>query len=143
MAERQRAETAGLDAALEQVGDRWSLLVVDALLDGPRRFTDLQQALPGLAPNILTARLRRLERHGLVIADAYSERPARYEYRVSDEGRQLVGALRFLAHWGARGAGDSDERPRHRLCGTPLEARWFCPSCDRVTDGAEDDVAWL
>lgn len=137
------AASAGLDAALERIGDRWSLLVVDALLDGPRRFTDLQQVLPGLAPNILTARLRRLQREGLVVADAYSQRPARYEYRVSERGQQLAGALRFLAHWGALVAGHEQERPRHRLCGTPLEARWFCPTCDRATEGTEDDVAWM
>jgi DNA-binding HxlR family transcriptional regulator len=140
---RPGAVAAGLDAALERVGDRWSLLVVDALLDGPLRFSDLQQAVPGLAPNILTARLRRLQRDGLVVADAYSDRPARYEYRVSDEGRRLAGALRFLSHWGARAAGHDDDGPRHRVCGTLLEARWFCPSCERVTEGADDDVAWL
>ena len=137
------ATSAGLGAALERVGDRWSLLVVDALLDGPRRFTDLQQALPGVAPNVLSSRLRRLERDGLVAAVAYSERPARYEYQVSAEGRRLAGAVRFLAHWGARALGQDSPGPRHRLCGTALEARWFCPTCDRVTEEGEDDVAWV
>ena len=139
----QRAVSVGLDAALERVGDRWSLLIMDALLARPRRFGELEQAVPGLAPNILSARLRRLERHGLVVAVPYSERPARYEYRPSAEGRQLAGALRLLAHWGAQASGQESERPRHRLCGTALEARWYCPSCDRVTDGTDDDVAWL
>src|SRR5437660_1518138 len=54
-------ETLPLEAALDRVGDRWSLLVVEALLDGPRRFGELGDALPGIAPNILTDRLRRLE----------------------------------------------------------------------------------
>ena len=51
-----------LEAALERVGDRWSLLLVEALLAGPRRFNELGEAVPGIAPNILTDRLRRLER---------------------------------------------------------------------------------
>lgn len=135
--------SGGLDAALERVGDRWSLLVVGALLDGPRKFNELGLAVPGLAPNILSARLRRLERFGLVVAVPYSSRPARYEYRVSDEARELAGALRLLAHWGAQVSGQDDERPRHRLCGTPLEARWYCPNCERVTDSGGDDLTWL
>jgi DNA-binding HxlR family transcriptional regulator len=132
-----------LDGAMSRVGDRWTLLVVDALLDGPRRFNELAAAVPGLAPNILSARLRRLEREGLVVAVPYSERPARYEYRVSAEGRELAGALRLLARWGARATGGEDEGPRHRSCGTLLEARWYCPTCERVTEQADDDIAWL
>ena len=66
---------SALDVAMARVGDRWTLLVVDALLDGPRRFKDLEAAVPGLAPNVLSARLRRLEREGLVVAVPYSERP--------------------------------------------------------------------
>ncbi len=50
-----------LAAALERVGDRWSLLVVDALLGGPRRYGDLQEGLPGIATNLLADRLRHLE----------------------------------------------------------------------------------
>jgi DNA-binding HxlR family transcriptional regulator len=55
-----------LEAALDRVGDRWSLLLVEALLDGSRRFGDLDEALPGIAPNTLTDRLRRLERAGIL-----------------------------------------------------------------------------
>ena len=53
-----------LAEALARVGDRWTLLVVEALLDGPRRFGDLQGDVAGIAPNILTQRLRHLEREG-------------------------------------------------------------------------------
>ncbi len=134
---------SALDVAMARVGDRWTLLIVDALLDGPRRFKDLESAVPGLAPNVLSARLRRLEGDGLVVAVPYSERPARHEYRVSAEGRELAGAMRLLASWGARAMGDEHEGPRHRACGTPLQARWYCPTCQRVTDQADDDVAWL
>jgi DNA-binding HxlR family transcriptional regulator len=134
---------SALDVAMARVGDRWTLLVVDALLDGPRRFKDLEAAVPGLAPNVLTARLRRLEREGIIEAVPYSERPVRYEYRVSPHGKELAGALRLLAHWGARATGGEAEGPHHRSCGTLLEARWYCPTCERVTERADDDVAWL
>lgn len=132
-----------LDLAMALVGDRWTLLVIDALLEGPRRFSELQEVIPGLAPNVLTARLHRLERDGMVIAVPYSDRPPRLEYQVSEAGRELAGALRLLARWGSRSSGGEVEGPRHRACGTPLEARWFCPTCERVTDRVDDDVQWL
>lgn len=132
-----KAETspiAALEAALERVGDRWSLLVVESLLDAPMRFNDLQAALPGIAPNILSARLRRLEREGVLQARPYSERPLRLRYELTAEGRELAGVLRLLAHWGSR---PGAEAPRHETCGTPLEARWYCPTCARSIDEAE------
>jgi DNA-binding HxlR family transcriptional regulator len=137
------AGNSALDVAMARVGDRWTLLIVDALLDGPRRFKDLETAVPGLASNVLSARLRRLEREGLIEAVPYSDRPTRNEYRVTDQGRELAGALRLLAGWGARATGGEAEGPRHRSCGTLLEARWYCPTCERVTEQADDDIAWL
>jgi DNA-binding HxlR family transcriptional regulator len=117
--------------------------VVDALLVGPRRFSELQGDIPRLAPNVLTARLRRLEREGLVTAVPYSDRPPRLEYRITEAGRELAGALRLLARWGARESGGVVEGPHHRTCGTTLETRWFCPTCARVTDTADDDLRWV
>lgn len=117
-----------LELALERVGDRWSLLLVEALLDGPRRFNELGDAIAGIAPNILTDRLRRLEREGVVHARPYSDRPPRMEYALTGAGRDLAGALRLLADWGSRRSDDT-EPLRHALCGTPLEARWYCPTC--------------
>ncbi len=127
---------SALGLALERVGDRWSLLVVEALLDGPRRFSDLAGALPGIAPNILADRLRRLEREGIVRATPYSRRPLRLDYALSAEGRDLASALRLLADWGARrGRAAGHEPLSHAACGTPLEARWYCPTCGLpVTD---------
>ena len=123
-----RPVSSALEAALDRVGDRWSLLIVEALLDGSRRFGELQEGLPGIAPNILTDRLRRLEREGILVARPYQERPPRMEYVLTADGRDLAGALRLLADWGTR-RGGAGEPLRHELCGTPLEARWYCPTC--------------
>ncbi len=124
--------------ALARVGDRWTLLVVGALMDGPRRFGDLQSDVPGIAPNILIQRLRHLEREALVVARPYSERPPRMVYELSAPGRELAGALRLLADWGARNS-DAAEPARHGACGTPLEVRWYCPTCERTVDEDEAD----
>lgn len=136
-------DPSALDRAMARVGDRWTLQVVEVLLAGPRRFSELQEALPGMAPNVLSARLRRLEQNGLVVAAPYSERPPRHDYRVTEAGRELAGVVMLLTRWGAREAGDEGLGPRHRACGTALEPRWYCPTCARVTDSPDDDLVWL
>lgn len=133
-----RGPTTALAAALDRVGDRWSLFLVEALLAGPRRFGELGEALPRIAPNILADRLRRLERDGIVVAVPYSRRPPRMEYALTADGRELAGALQLLADWGAR-RGGTGEPLRHEACGTPLETRWHCPTCDRVVAEGEPD----
>jgi DNA-binding HxlR family transcriptional regulator len=127
-----------LEEAVARVGDRWTLLVVNALLDGPRRFNELLDGLAGLAPNVLSKRLRQLETSGLVVVTPYSQRPPRFDYRLSATGAELASALRLLAHWGA--AGDPDAVPiHHAACGTPVEARWYCPTCGRLVESDETD----
>ena len=126
-------DSSPLAAALARVGDRWTLLVVEALLPGPRRFNDLLGQIPGIAANILSERLKRLERDGLLVARPYSQRPPRAAYQLTAEGTELAGALRLLAHWGTRHT-DPADGPRHPSCGTPLEARWYCPTCDQLVD---------
>jgi len=129
----RRESLTPLEAALQRVGDRWSLLLVDALLGGPRRFNELAEAVPGIAPNILSDRLRRLDRERIVVATPYQRRPPRMSYALTANGRDLASALRLLADWGARGAEDVDPL-RHGACGTPLEAHWFCPTCETRID---------
>jgi DNA-binding HxlR family transcriptional regulator len=135
-----RREPSPLEAALDRVGDRWSLLIVEALLDGPRRFNELGEAVSGIAPNILTDRLRRLERERIVVSTPYQQRPPRMSYSLTAAGRDLASALRVLADWGARGTPDA-EPTRHGPCGTPLETRWFCPTCEIVVDRPDADEA--
>jgi DNA-binding HxlR family transcriptional regulator len=142
--QEQQTTVSALDGALARVGDRWSFLIVEALLDGPRRFNDLAEAVSGIAPNILTDRLRRLEREGVVVSRAYQERPPRQDYALTEDGRELAGVLRLLAAWGASGAAAGAPvgvALRHVTCGSPLEARWYCPTCARAVD--ENDASSL
>jgi len=115
--------------------------VVEALLEGPRRFNDLQEAVPGIATNVLSQRVRSLEAQGVVLARPYSERPIRYSYELTAAGRELAGVLRLLARWGAehtgRGPHQTLQLAEHAACGSPLEARWYCPTCDRAVHDDE------
>ena len=135
-------EAGPLERAVASVGDRWTLLLVSALLDGPLRFGELAEAVPGVAPNILTRRLRHLEHEGLVVATPYSRRPLRVTYELTATGRELAGALTLLTEWGARQGGEAALR-HHAACGTSLEARWWCPTCDRaVVDDEADELRY-
>jgi DNA-binding HxlR family transcriptional regulator len=125
-------EKSPLATAAERVGDRWTLLIVDSLLEGPRRFNDLQESVEGISPNVLSQRLKNLEREAIVVARPYSERPPRLAYELTAPGRELAGVLKLLAHWGARGG--ETEPLRHSECGTPLDARWYCPTCARPVE---------
>jgi len=126
---RHRAEPEDLAVACRLVGDSWSLPLVASLLDGPRRYTEIQELLPGIAPNILTARLRRLEQEGLIDSHRYSARPPRFEYRLTTDGEGLADAIHVLAGWAGRRA-TGEPAPTHAACGTALETRWWCPACE-------------
>lgn len=128
---------------LALIGDRWTLQIVAGLLDGPKRFGELADALTGIAPNVLTSRLRQLERDRIVVAVPYSHRPMRLAYALSDSGRELGDAISLLSAWGARQTGEI-EGPLHDACGTALESRLYCPTCERPADDPQSELlAWL
>ena len=128
--------------AAERIGDRWTLLVVGALLDGPRRFGELVDDVPGIATNILTRRLKHLEHAGVLVGRPYTRRPPRLEYQLTESGRELADALRLLASWGARTGGGDDPR-RHDSCGTPMDMIWHCPTCEHDVDADSTEVRFL
>jgi DNA-binding HxlR family transcriptional regulator len=93
-----------LASALEIVGHKWTLLIVEQLLAGPRRFTEIERALGGANPKMVTARLRELEAAGLVSRTVYAEVPPRVVYALTERGRELRPAVDALRRWGARPA---------------------------------------
>ena len=120
-----------LARALEQVGDRWTLLVVRDLLVGPRRFTDLMARLGGITPKVLTQRLRELAEAGIVEVDRV---PGRREvwYRLTPVGAELAPAVETLALWGLRHARRSPlpgepVHPEHLLAALRLVLRQAPP----------------
>jgi DNA-binding HxlR family transcriptional regulator len=90
----------GIAAALDVVGDRWTLLILRELSFGRRRFTDLRSALPGIASNLLTDRLRDLEQAGLVEQQELAPPAARTVYALTAAGERIVPVLRALARFG-------------------------------------------
>jgi DNA-binding HxlR family transcriptional regulator/putative sterol carrier protein len=106
MPEHRYQQYCGLARALDVAGDRWTLLIVRELMPGPRRFTDLIDGLPGISRNLLTERLRDLERDGVIARQELPPPVARQVYELSDDGRDLASAMVPLIGWGARRLGE-------------------------------------
>jgi DNA-binding HxlR family transcriptional regulator len=121
--------------SLELVGERWTLLIVRDLLDGPRRFQDFHASLPGIAPALLSERLKLMEEHGLCARRFYSEHPPRAEYVLTDKGRELGFVIGALATWGSRHVHASTALVSGD-CGHEVQLRYFCPQCAKRVRGS-------
>jgi DNA-binding HxlR family transcriptional regulator len=108
--------------ALEVVGERWTLLIVRDAFLGLSRFDQFQESL-GIARNVLTDRLSRLVEEGILERVRYSERPERYEYRLTRKGRELNIALAGLRQWGDKYLSEKPPRVlRRKADGKPVVA---------------------
>ena len=118
-------------AALEILGEWWTLLVLRDAFLGVRRFEDFQRRL-GIARNVLTTRLQTLVAHGVLERRRYQERPERFEYRLTDKGLDLYPVLLSLMEWGDRWTGPEAGPPLvvvHRACGYESAPRLVCDHC--------------
>lgn len=87
---------------LGRVGDKWSMMLIGMLQQGPYRFTELKRMTPGISARMLTFTLRQLERDGLVTRTVFAEIPPRVEYRATELGSTLVGPVMAIAQWATR-----------------------------------------
>jgi DNA-binding HxlR family transcriptional regulator len=119
-----------IDAALKVVGEKWALLALREIALGQHRFDDIAFNT-GAPRDILTARLKSLEAGVVVQRRLYQERPARYEYHLTEAGEQLVAILHALRDWGDRFARNDPENIvtfRH-ACGAKLQVEIRCAAC--------------
>jgi len=115
---------------LEQIGDRWVLLILRDVANGVRRFDQLADHL-GIARNVLSRRLATLTAAGLVTRTAYRDEGSRerHEYRLSEAGRELIPILLAFMGWGDRHLAGSDGPPAlpvHARCGAPVRVSVIC-----------------
>ena len=145
--ERSYHQWCPIAVGLDLIGDRWVLLVLRELAIGERRFTDLRVALAGIAPNLLSERLRALRDAGLVDTVDLPPPAARTVYRLTDDGRQTLPVLRAVAQFGARhlvGEPSNAEFGARRLIHALL-LPWWTPGVDvrarvDIGDGRPLDV---
>ena len=123
-------QVCSIARTLEHIGDRWTMLIVRDAFLGVRRFDDFQREL-GVARNVLTDRLGRLVDEGILEKSAYQERPERFEYRLTEKGKELQPAILTLMKWG-----DDHLAPdgppvllEHTECGHDTEPMLVCSHC--------------
>lgn len=115
--------------ALDIVGDRWTLLVVRDLMSlGPRKYVELQASLAGIAPNVLSDRLKLLEEHGIVEREFYEQHPPRARYKLTRKGGDLRTVIHALVDWGNRYEYDGLAIV-HEPCGHEVHVEQVCEHC--------------
>jgi DNA-binding HxlR family transcriptional regulator len=124
------SETCSIARTLALIGDRWTLLVLRDVTNGVRRFDDLAEHL-GVARNVLSRRLAGLVEQGLMVRVGYRAEGARerYEYRLTDAGRDLLPILLAFMGWGDKhlsGAAGAPAVPTHAECGEPVQVSVVC-----------------
>jgi DNA-binding HxlR family transcriptional regulator len=129
---RSYRQQCGIARALDLVGERWAMLVMRDLILGPKRFTDLRESLHGIATNVLTQRLKQLERDGIVRRRPLPPPAASTVYELTEYGRDLEPVLLAFGRWGARTIGErTPERSvRSEWFGVGLKA-YFQPDAAR------------
>lgn len=127
-------QVCSIAKALEVIGERWTLLIVRDVMNGNRRFSQLQKNL-GIARNVLAARLQRLVDEDILERRPYQQNPERHEYFLTEKGLDLWPALVALLHWGDRHSPEPDGPPMlivHKECGGRVSDRGICERCGKL-----------
>ena len=142
----QRTDFSQMECSIARTlavaGEPWSPLVIRDVFVGINRFDDIQRDL-GISRKVLTERLRHLEREGMLERRAYSERPPRYEYALTEMGQGFVDVLMSMVGWGDRWtAGDAGPPVlyRHHACGEIAHVEPVCSHCGEPMHSTDVDV---
>ena len=135
MYELDRPETCSIARAMEILGERWTFLILRESFYGVRRFSDMQRNL-GIARNMLSTRLQTLVAAGILERRLYQAEPARYEYRLSESGRDLYPAIVTLMRWGDKHLQEHGPPVvlRHNTCGHAANPLLVCAHCREELD---------
>ena len=106
---------------LDLFGDKWTLLVVRDLILGKTRYNEFAQSDEGIPTNVLADRLKRLEMAGVVVKKAYSDKPLRYQYELTEKGKDLVPMLEAMVAWAGKHVPGVKVFPRYRRYNSGLE----------------------
>jgi DNA-binding HxlR family transcriptional regulator len=126
-----KEEPCSLARTVSVIGDRWTLLILRDCFLGVRRFDDFQGRL-GVTRHVLADRLTKLVEHGVLARSPYLEHPPRFEYRLTQKGRDLHPVIMGLVHWGDMHMAGEDGRPllhRHKRCGCDFDPVLVCSAC--------------
>ncbi|WP_228562731.1 winged helix-turn-helix transcriptional regulator [Catenulispora rubra] len=131
-----RPRPCSVAAALDILGERWSLLAIREMGYGVHTFAKIA-AYTGASRDILTSRLRNLEEAGVIERRLYNEHPPRFEYHLTAAGRDLLPVMATLRAWGDKYVVDQPAMQVRHSCGHELEIETACTHCGKAIDGAD------
>lgn len=115
---------------LNIVGDRWTLLILHEILAGASTFNEIKKGLKGISSNLLSNRLKYLEKSNLVTASLYSDHPPRYSYTLTESGKELEPVFHSLLIWGRNNLEKCYKKLVHEKCHHEVEQTFYCSHCD-------------
>ena len=136
-----RVDGCPAKAALDVIGERWSLLVLRELFYGVHRFDRIVERT-GAPRNILTTRLRHLEAGGVIERRRYQDAPARYDYHLTEDGKTLLPVVLALMEWGNDHLVREPKQMRHS-CGSALKAVTICADCGEEPHAEDVTAPWV
>ncbi|MFH5187375.1 winged helix-turn-helix transcriptional regulator [Paenibacillus sp. TAB 01] len=107
---------------------------VHEILAGKKTFNEIKQGLLTISANILSERLRQLEEDGLIVSNLYSSHPPRYEYELTESGRDLETVFHSFILWGEKHLEKCYKSIRHAACNHEIELRYYCPHCQSMVE---------
>lgn len=129
-----------LAQTLNIVGDKWTLLVLHRILNNKNTFKELLEALNPIPTNILSDRIKLLEKNGFIISEIYNEHPPRYRYMITEKGREFRHVFNSMIIWANRYLENCNRTLRHKECNEEVEVRYYCPKCDEYVSDNEIDI---
>lgn len=123
-----------LAQTLNIVGDKWTLLVLHRILNNKNTFKELQEALKPIPTNILSDRIKLLEKNGFIVAQIYNEHPPRYQYLLTEKGMDFKHVFNSIILWANKHLEACKKTVCHEECGKEVEIKYYCKDCDEYVD---------
>lgn len=119
---------------LNIIGDKWTLLIIRQLSIGHNTYKEILQTLDGIPSNLLSNRLKELDKDGLITSEQYNSHPPRYKYVLTDSGRDLDDVFNSIILWGEKHLQKCYKQLIHEKCKHKIGLQYFCPHCHEVVE---------
>ncbi|WP_313134946.1 winged helix-turn-helix transcriptional regulator [Anaerocolumna sp.] len=126
---------------LNIIGDKWTLLILRQIMIGRKTYKEMQEGLEGIPSNLLSERLKCLETDGLITTRLYQNHPPRYEYLLTDSGKDLGDIFYSIIMWGEKHLKVCYKQLTHSECGHKIVHQYFCPHCNKIIQEDEINVS--
>lgn len=120
---------------LNIIGDKWTLLIINQIMKGKDTYTKISDGLEKIPSNLLSSRLKSLEKDKIIEVELYQKHPPRYRYTLTNSGKDLSIVLHSLIMWGEKHLDECHKSLIHKECNHKVELQHYCCHCNKLVDG--------